>query len=222
MGKIPVRKRVVVLVLAVVLALPEVYAALVMLWAYWKTPSIVEAAKSRLKVRFNALTPERRRILLQVEDPAFYTHNGIDLNTPGVGYTTITQALVKIHFYDGFSPEFLRLRKIEQTLIAWVFNRRVDKETQLDLFINSAYLGLEQGREVIGLEEGARIYFGRSLTELDDAQYLALVAMLVSPHKMRPESAESRERIERIRRLLKGECRPESVNDVYYEGCASP
>lgn len=208
--------------LAVLLALPEVYAAVVMLWAYWKTPGIVEAEKSRLKVRFKSLPPERQRALLQIEDPAFYTHNGIDLHTPGAGYTTITQALVKIHFYDGFSPGFLRLRKIEQTLIAWVFNRRVDKETQLDLFINSAYLGLEQGRDVIGLEEAARVYFGRALKELDDEQYLSLVAMLVSPNLLKPASTESRERVKRIRRLLKGECSPEDVADVYYEACKSP
>ncbi len=208
--------------LAVLLAMPEVYAAVVMLWAYWKTPGIVEAEKPRLKVRFKSLPPERQHVLLQIEDPAFYTHNGIDLHTPGAGYTTITQALVKRHFYDGFSPSFLRLRKIEQTLIAWVFNHRVDKETQLDLFINSAYLGLEQGRDVIGLEEAARVYFGRALEELDDEQYLSLVAMLISPNLLKPASTENRERVKRIRRLLKGECKPEDVADVYYEACKSP
>jgi membrane carboxypeptidase/penicillin-binding protein len=55
--------------------------------------------------------------LLTVEDPHFYTHDGIDASTPGAGITTITQGLVKLYYFHPFKPGIAKLR---QSLIALV------------------------------------------------------------------------------------------------------
>lgn len=54
-------------------------------------------------------------MLLKVQDPKFYHHKGVDTTTPGTGVTTLSQGLVKIFYFDEFSPG---IKKIKQTLIA--------------------------------------------------------------------------------------------------------
>ena len=134
--------------------------------------------------------------------------------------TTITQGLVKFLYFDKFVPG---LAKIRQSLLAIGFNCRIDKDTQLAIFLNSAYLGSFEGSEVLGFEEAARVYFNVPFRELTREQFIVLVAMCVGPNQfsvaLRPE--ENAERVARIERLLRGECKPQGLRDVYYEGCAA-
>jgi membrane carboxypeptidase/penicillin-binding protein len=123
--------------------------------AYVQTPALVASlnASDRLPLTLEAFGQERLDALLAVEDPNFHSHNGIDLQTPGAGWTTITQGLVKIHFFPGgFSPGFLRTGKIKQTVIAYVFNARVDKATQLRFARQSRPLRAISGRARLPLE----------------------------------------------------------------------
>lgn len=63
-----------------------------------QTPGLVaKAQQSYFKaVSIAKLSPEQWKLLLAIEDPAFYNHRGVDLSTPGAGMTTITQGLVKL------------------------------------------------------------------------------------------------------------------------------
>ncbi len=83
----------------------------------------------------NDLSTSQLNILLKVEDPNFYHHEGVDIKAPGAGWTTITQSLVKMYYFEGgFKPGFLRFNKIRQTLIArFVFNKKISKNDQLKL-----------------------------------------------------------------------------------------
>jgi len=217
------RHKILTAVLLVIL-LPVIYFAFVGVKAYIDTPKIIaEINRSgRLTLKLEDFSESYLKALLAVEDPNFYHHNGIDMSTPGTGYTTITQGLVKMYFFDGFSPGFLRHRKIKQSLIAWVFNRRVDKQVQLHIFVNRVYLGNHNGEEVNGFQDGARSYFNKEFSELTEDEYLALVAMIVGPNEFNVATspAKNLERVRRIKRMLAGECRPTDVGDVYYEQCA--
>jgi membrane peptidoglycan carboxypeptidase len=159
---------------------------------------------------------------LLLTTPTFYRHHGVDSRTPGAGYTTITQGIVKFLFFDGFRPGLLRWRKVQQTIIAVAFNARVSKEEQLRLFVNNAYLGDQRGHSVRGFSEASEAYFGKSFAQLSDDEYLGIVAMLVAPVKyslaLHPE--QNHERVQRIKRLLARECAPTAVEDVEYPGCA--
>ena len=156
------------LLFIVPLSLLLLYAASVMIRAYVDTPKVVARATSpdAAGLRLEELPDDYRRILLAVEDPNFYTHHGVDFTTPGARWTTITQGIVKVYFYNGFTLGVFRYRKLEQSLIAWVFNSRVDKATQLQIFINSAYFGEHDGREVIGFRDAARSYFHKGTSTL--------------------------------------------------------
>lgn len=217
------RHKIATIVLLIIL-LPLVYFAFVAVKAYIDTPKVVAEINSsgRLRLALEDFSEDRLKTLLAVEDPNFYAHNGIDMTTRGAGYTTITQGLVKIYYFDGFSPGFLRHRKIKQSVIAWVFNRRVDKREQLRIFVNSVYLGNHNGADITGFRDAARVYFNKEFAELTEDEYLALVAMIVAPNELNVSASphKNRERVNRIERMLQGECAPSSVADVYYDACA--
>jgi membrane carboxypeptidase/penicillin-binding protein len=158
------------------------------------------------------------RILLAVEDPNFFSHHGVDLSAPGAGLTTITQALAKRLYFESFQPG---LAKIKQSLLAFVLNQRMEKNAQLEFFINTAYFGEHDGAAVNGFAAAARAYFNKEFAAISREEYLALVAMLIAPNELsiatQPE--KNAKRVRRIERLLSGECKPAGVRDVYYESC---
>jgi membrane carboxypeptidase/penicillin-binding protein len=192
--------------------------------AFIRTPSVVAQAEqsTNLQLQLSAFREPRLQWLLKVQDPDFYRHHGVDSGTPGAGYTTITQGLVKELFYSySFKPGLLRWRKMQQTIIALAFNARVPKEKQLQLFVNLAYMGNRDGRRIVGFSQAAQEYFGKDFQNLTDEEYLTLVAMLVAPGKFSPAThlADNRERVMRIRRVLAGTCKPVDHADVEYVAC---
>ena len=184
-----------------------------------ETPALIAAARVRYPGQLAAadLSPERKAMLLAIEDPAFERHHGVDLETPGAGMTTLTQGLVKlIYFPEGFHQG---IAKIRQTLIAqYALDAQVSKNNQLGLFLNICYLGNENGREVHGLADAAKTYFGKEFKDLTDNEFLSLVAMLISPNSLKPGTPANRTRVERIHRVLAGELKPASLLDVDYTG----
>lgn len=211
------------LAVALPISLILLYCASVIIRAYVDTPRVVAQSTSpeRVSLRLEDVPDDYQNILLSVEDPDFSSHHGIDFTTPGAGWTTITQGIVKVYFYNGFTPGLFRYRKLEQSLIAWVFNGRVDKRTQLLIFINSAYFGNYDGREIVGFRNASRAYFNKGFSELTKEEYISLVAMLIGPNEFNVlrQPIKNKERVERINRLLNGECRPTGHHDVYYEAC---
>lgn len=163
------------------------------------------------------LSSVRKAMLLAIEDPAFYRHRGVDLETGGAGMTTITQGIVKlIYFPDGFRPG---IAKIRQTLIAhYALDSLVSKEDQIFLFLNIAYLGHKDGRAVHGYADGARTYFGKEFDAITDEEFLSLVAMLISPNALQPGTPAHAERMKRIHAYLSGEYKPAGLLDVEYNG----
>jgi membrane peptidoglycan carboxypeptidase len=163
------------------------------------------------------LSPERKAMLLTIEDPTFLYHHGVDLVTPGAGMTTITQGLVKqLYFPEGFRPG---IAKIRQTLIAqYALDALVSKDEQLRLFLNISYLGDVDGKAVHGFADAAHTYFGKEFATLNDEEFLSLVAMLIGPNAFKPGSFAYTERMQRIHAYLAGEIRPASLLDVEYNG----
>lgn len=157
--------------------------------------------------------------LLAVADPAFYRHHGVDLWTPGAGFTTITQALAKALYFRDFRPGW---RKIPQTMFAIGFALRVSKGKQLAPFVDGVYLGTARdGSKIHGLADAAREDFARPLSALERPEIRALVVAIVSANALDPRlhPQETAERVRRIDRLLAHECSPSGLSDVLYEGC---
>jgi len=193
--------------------------------AFIRIPEVVGRVEhsGNLPLELSEFHGKRLDWLLKIQDPDFYQHRGVDLATPGAGYTTITQALTKVLFFNGsFTPGFLRWRKIQQIIIAVAFDARVSKDQQLRLFVNLAYMGMHNRRGITGFSQAAQEYFGKDFQNLTDQEYLALVALLVAPARYSPatQAGENENRVARIRRVIAGTCKPASHSDVYYMDCS--
>jgi membrane peptidoglycan carboxypeptidase len=206
------------LALAVALAAGTAYYARAVVRAWRATPGILaELSRSgAIELDLDDFPPGWLDDLLAVEDPGFYRHHGIDLWTPGAGITTITQGMVKYLYFERFRPG---IAKLEQSLLAALaLEPMVDKQTQLTIFVNTCYLGTQDGRPVRGFAQAARAWFGKPFAKLSRGEYHALVAMLISPEtfhvRERPES--NARRVERIQKLLAGSYRPKGLLDLYY------
>jgi membrane peptidoglycan carboxypeptidase len=202
-----------------VLVIPTLYYAWAIYDARNHTQSYVADAYAEWgsSVDVSVVGAERIGWLLAVEDPTFYTHRGVDLDTPGAGMTTLTQGLVKLLYYpNGFKPG---IEKIRQTLIAqYALDALVSKEEQLRLFLNIAYFGTENGQPIHGFDAASKIYFDKRVSELTDQEFLSLVAMLIGPNALKPGTEENFHRVKLIEAFLAGKIVPASVLDVRYEG----
>lgn len=196
-----------------------IYYTIVVVEARVKTPKIVEQAlkAESIKLEVTDLTEQQIDALLQIQDPNFYHHKGYDFDTPGAGVTSLSQALVKLYYFEDFKPG---LKKIKQTLIArFAFDPLTPKDTILKLFINDVYLGGHDGQGIHGFENGANFYFSKPFKELDWDEYLSLIAMIRAPltfHYFHNKKANI-ERVQRIKRLLSGEYVPVDNSDWLYD-----
>lgn len=179
----------------------------------WRTPNGVAR---KFEVLSNDLSKRQKDILIRVQDPGFYNHNGIDLSTPGAGLTTMTQSIVKILYFDKFKPG---IAKIKQSLIArFVVNDIISKDDQITLFINAMFLGCVEGKSIVGLESAANAYYHKPVTRLTEDQYISLIAMLAMPGTFHiidhPEW--NKDRVNRIKALIAGEYQPKGLMDQFY------
>jgi membrane peptidoglycan carboxypeptidase len=209
------------LLLALVVALPIVILTALFVTAWRNAPGAYasERAAAGPGSALDDLSRDRVAILLAVEDPGFYRHHGVDLRTPGGGWTTITQALAKRLLFEEFEPG--PWNKTRQSIGALALDRSVSKRDQLALFVDIVPLGVDRGQPVQGLRAAARAYFDSDLSDLDGRRFLALVAMIVGPdaYHVRDMPERNAERVARIERLLAGSCRPAGFRDVLYVDC---
>ena len=182
---------------------------------YFRTPTIVEGYINQgiIEYRFNQLPAEYQDILIKVQDPGFYSHNGVDVKTPGAGWTTITQSLAKFFYFKDFQPGW---RKIPQTIYArFALHPKVAKEQQLDLFIN--IIGFGNGKK--GIFSASKYYYNKKPDELTRDEYISLIAIINNPEMLNPKDNPdaNNERVTRIKKYLNGEYVPKSVFDNNYE-----
>jgi membrane carboxypeptidase/penicillin-binding protein len=231
------RTRRVLSIVGILVALVLCYLAVAGAWAYSVTPTVMRLASKPPLIDPRSLPAGTIDILLRVEDPTFRKHKGIDPFASGQGTVTITRALVHTLYLDRydlkgvagafqsvyrFVDRFAGPVDLGPDAMALALNARVPKDRQLRLFLQHVYMGTHNERPVYGLSNAARTYFKKRTPELTRRYVVALVGMMVGPdrfHPIRHPDALS-ERMLRIERLLRGECKPRGVRDVYYPDCA--
>lgn len=183
-------------------------------------PQAVADILTHVDPAIDAMPPERIDIFVRVEDPTFWTNEGIDFATPGAGWTTISQGLGKHVFFERYTPGF---RKIElMALTHFALEGMVSKKDILRATLASAYLGHDTEGPIIGFAAAARRWYGLELKDLSREQFISLVAMMPGPNDLDParHPKQNAERVRRIERMLAGSCKPDGVFDVALEGCA--
>jgi penicillin-binding protein 1A len=133
-----------------------------------------------------------KKALIATEDRSFYRHSGVDIK--GViraiikdirarefveGASTITQQLAKTLF---LTPRKTLLRKIKEAFLAFQLERRYTKDEILELYLNQVYFG----SGAYGVESAARIFFGKSVKDLELAECALVAGMPKAPSRYSP------------------------------------
>ncbi|MDX1509804.1 MAG: PBP1A family penicillin-binding protein [Nitriliruptorales bacterium] len=184
--------------------LPEDIAAAstVVIDADGREVGTLNAEVARTDVDLEELPEHISYAVLAAEDRNFHEHGGI--SATGIlraiftnarageiqqGGSTITQQYIKNAVVGS---ERTLLRKVREASLAIKLERQYDKDTILELYLNSIYWG----RGAYGIEAAARTYFGRPAEDLTVNQAALLAGIIQAPERLdpieNPEGADNR------------------------------
>ncbi|MEI2639739.1 MAG: transglycosylase domain-containing protein [Microthrixaceae bacterium] len=204
------------------LALPELVEGSTVLDMHGEPIGELVGAENRVIVPLRQISPQMRRTLLAVEDADFYRHKGVSARSIGralranssagsvsQGGSTITQQLVKLTMVGNEQTIDRKVREASLALqlesqVCHNRKRRDCKNRILNQYLNTVYLG----RGAYGVEAAARLYFGKSASELGWAEAAMLTALVRNPNGYdpirHPELARERRRIVTLRMVEEG------------------
>jgi penicillin-binding protein 1B len=175
--------------------------------------------EKRRRVPLSTIPKYMQQAVLAIEDQGFYSHPGVNPirilaaaatnmfgDSPNlVGYSTITQQLARMFFLaDEFNAELstgVRSygRKLRETLMSLVLERRASKDEILELYLNDIYLGQRGSFAVHGVAEAARLFFGKDIANLSLSEAALIAGVIQSPATRspfgRPERAVERRNV---------------------------
>ncbi|TWJ03520.1 transglycosylase [Mucilaginibacter frigoritolerans] len=139
--------------------------------------------------RLDDISPNLRNAVMTAEDPSFYKNHGFveesirkslatDFKEKKFkrGGSTISMQLIKNSF---LSREKTLSRKIEEILIVWMIenNQIMTKDRMLEVYFNI----IEWGRNIYGIGEASRYYFGKTPAELTIGESIYLASIVPHP-----------------------------------------
>jgi monofunctional biosynthetic peptidoglycan transglycosylase len=133
--------------------------------------------------------------VIVAEDGAFYEHEGIDWfeieesikknlekGKAARGGSTISQQLSKNLFLStSKSP----VRKFKELIITLRMERTLSKRRILEMYLNI----IEWGNGIFGAEAAARVYFGKSASQLTRDEAARMAAVIPNPRKYQPNGS---------------------------------
>jgi penicillin-binding protein 1B len=101
----------------------------------------------------------------------------------GQGGSTITQQLVKNTY---LTPERTLRRKFAEAMLSFTLERRLSKDDIFALYCNEVFLGQRGVVAVRGVDQAARVYFGKELKDLTLAEAATIAGTIQSPTRYSP------------------------------------
>lgn len=143
-------------------------------------------------IPYQRVSPNLRRAVIVTEDAAFFDHDGIDLNEIKAslernweegqflrGGSTITQQLAKnLYLSESRNP----MRKFTELLIARRLEAALTKQRIFEIYLNV----IEWGDGIFGCEMAARVYFGKSCSNLDVPEAALMAGAIINPRVHSP------------------------------------
>ncbi len=146
----------------------------------------------RSVVRMEEVPALMKQAILAAEDERFYQHTGVDYQ--GVlraaysnlvaggktqGASTITMQVARDFF---LSREKTLTRKLYEALLAFKIENSLTKDQILEIYINQIYLG----QRAYGFGTAAQVYFGKTLSQLNEAEIAMLAGLPKAPSLFNP------------------------------------
>ncbi len=148
--------------------------------------------KRRIPLTYEEIPPTLVHALIATEDQRFFDHGGVDVfglaratvrmiqtGTKSQGGSTITMQVAR-NFFLNRKKTFLR--KFNEIMLAIKIDRELSKEKILELYLNKIYLG----NRAYGVGAAAKIYYGKTLKELDLAQLAMIAGLPQAPSTQNP------------------------------------
>ena len=146
----------------------------------------------RTLVSIETIPPQMKLAALAAEDAGFYEHTGLNylgllraliVNLRGgrlrQGGSTITQQVIKNVL---LTQERTMDRKMREMILARQIEAELGKDEILELYLNHIYFG--HGR--YGVEEAARVYFGKSIRDVTLGEAAILAGIIKGPEVFSP------------------------------------
>lgn len=149
--------------------------------------------QNRVVIPLDEIPKEVKEAVISMEDERFYQHGGIDNKAvlrsvlsliPGVnlvrgGGSTLTQQLAR----NLFLTRDLKIsRKVAEIFMARKIESVLSKDQILQLYLNEVYWG----HNAYGVEAASRIFFNKSVKNLDLAEASLIGGLLSSPEYYSP------------------------------------
>ena len=148
--------------------------------------------EKRVWISFEDIPELLKQAIIATEDTEFFQHKGLRLMSivravlidiqkgrMAQGGSTITQQLTKQLF---LTPQKHVVRKIKEALLSIQIEKRYTKREIFELYANQIYLG----SGAYGVESAARIYFGKSATDLNLEESALIAGLPKAPSSYSP------------------------------------
>ena len=164
------------------------------IYAYDKNGNTVEIARihgeeDRVWVDLDDMSPYMAQAFIALEDTRFESHHGVDWirtigvivkpNQLGQGGSTITQQLIKNLTNN---TEVTVVRKFNEILKALNLEEHYDKDTIVEAYLNTVYLG----SGCYGVKTASEEYFGKDISELNAAECAVIASITQKPTTYNP------------------------------------
>lgn len=148
--------------------------------------------KKRTPLHYGDIPEGFIKALLAAEDDRFFEHSGINLKglaravldivttgEKGSGGSTITMQVARAVF---LTKERVFIRKFNEIILSLEMEMALTKQEILEMYVNEVFLG----HRAYGFEAAANVYYGKSLNELNHAQWAMLAGLPKAPSAYNP------------------------------------
>jgi penicillin-binding protein 1A len=157
----------------------------------------IQSDELRTPVGWSEIPGDLKNATVAIEDQRFYKDDGIDVT--GIfraavkdvvhgqalqGASTITMQLVR-NLYLGGDEHTLK-QKIAEAKLALEYNEHHSKRSILNSYLNDVDYGTLGGQTTIGVQAAARIFFDKSVSQLDLEQCALLAGLPQAPSQYNP------------------------------------
>jgi penicillin-binding protein 1A len=156
--------------------------------------AVLRGGENRVIVESGQIAPVMKQAIVAVEDKRFFEHRGVDarailrafwadIRNQSVvqGGSTITQQFVKnVYVRNQRSIG----RKLREAALAWQLEQQWSKDKILTEYLNTIYFG----NGAYGVEQAARVYFGRSAKALKLPEAALLAGIPTDPTRFDPKT----------------------------------
>lgn len=132
-------------------------------------------------------------VAIAAEDKDFYKHHGVDYlatikasiqsftdsDSRIAGGSTLTQQLAKNTF---LTSERSLIRKLKEVILSFVIESDYSKDQIMEYYLNT----ITFGSRVTGLKTAAKVYFSKTVAELNFNEVAFLISIVQSPNELSP------------------------------------